>query len=872
MNSIGWSERDTSVAQRFATVAGAVPDGIAIRSPARSLTYAELNSRANAVGHIVKTASDGPEPLIAVLVSGSVAAIEAMLGVLKAGAGYLVIDPSQPEARSRLLVAAAQPVALLTDATLHAAADRIADDLPILTVPETGDAVRHADLVVPVEAERLAAVYYTSGSSGEPKGIEWDQRFVLHQGQRQAEVLGLSPRDRYSHTLPEAYAASAIDIYAPLLNGCALCTFDINESGLQSLGSWLSEARITVFHPSVSVFRRFTAHLEEALSLPDLEWVIVGGDTLYRSDIQQFFDRVDSDAAVISRLAQTEVGPLAELIVRNDTDLRNDVVPVGPAVADKEVWAQDQYGERLGSNEIGELLVCSRFLARGYRNSPDATRQAFTESADGRTVFASGDIGRVRADGTIERHGRTDRQVKIRGHRVEMDEVERALVSMSMVRQAAVVAVEEASQEKNLAAFLVWQPGEDAAVSDARAGLAETLPLHMVPRYFNVLDELPVTDRGKVDRKSLELDRSTELTPSERPPAPSDPLEEQILRIWERCFDLTGIDTRDNFFELGGDSLIALEISLEIARTMDDEVPVALLIEAPTVEQLAARLGAGTAQRLTSVVPIQPHGSKPPFFCVPPAGRTALVFRELAHHLGSEQPFLSFAHAGLDPMSEPDPTVEAMAARYLTDLRSVQPAGPYRIGGMCFGGLVAFEMASRLLAQGEEVALLAILDTRLPPGQKASPQLQTLPQIWRRRTRRYLRRAWYLALRATHPVRHGYVLYNVRRTVSRALSVQDDTPKPAPAYVLQYAQQTMRSHRHARDSYQPSAYPRTVDLFVTTGSDGDDEMLEAWSATVDQALSTHEIPGVHDPSGDAFIREPHVKELARQLREVIDAS
>jgi thioesterase domain-containing protein/acyl carrier protein len=364
-------------------------------------------------------------------------------------------------------------------------------------------------------------------------------------------------------------------------------------------------------------------------------------------------------------------------------------------------------------------------------NRPETTAEKFVADpfslVPGARMYNTGDLARYLASGEIEFAGRTDDQVKIRGYRVELEEIEAVLGAQPGVREVVVAARENASGEKSLVAYVVPSREQVPTASELRSFLKQKLPHYMVPSAFVLLEAMPKTPNGKVDKRGLPAPKATDFAETQEYVAPTNELEIQLTGIWETVLDKKPIGIRDNFFELGGHSLLAARLMHRIEQAMGRRLPLAALLQAPTVEQLSGLLRQEKySESWSSLVAIQAEGSQPPFFCVHGVGGNVVGFRDLARHLGANQPFYALQPQGLDGKRECLTSIPEMAKRYIQEIKRIQPEGPYRIGGYSFGGLVAYEMAQMLEAQGEEMALLALFDTYPGKMQSRGSQLKNL--------------------------------------------------------------------------------------------------------------------------------------------------
>ncbi len=399
-------------------------------------------------------------------------------------------------------------------------------------------------------------------------------------------------------------------------------------------------------------------------------------------------------------------------------------LPIGRPIANTQIYLLDSQKQPVPIGVIGEIYIGGVSLARGYLNRKDLTDEKFIpdpfSNKHGARLYKTGDLARYLPDGNIEFLGRIDNQVKIRGFRIELGEIEAALAQHPGVRETVVIVREDIQSDKRLVAYLV----PDQALptnSSLRHFLKQKLPDYMIPSAFVVLDAIPLTPNGKVDRRALPAPDSSPSDSTSFVP-PRDTFEQQLQRIWSEVLQLTAVGIRDNFFELGGHSLLAVRLMAIIQQQFGLNLPLATLFSSPTIEQLASRLRQlPDSQPSSPLVAIQKNGSKRPFFCVPGIGGNVIYLYELAHHLGSEQPFYGLQAKGLDGESEPFTQLSDIAAYYIEAIQTVQPRGPYLLGGHSFGGIVAFEMATQLQKQGHEVALVAIIDAVAPIlGNKAN--------------------------------------------------------------------------------------------------------------------------------------------------------
>ena len=432
-------------------------------------------------------------------------------------------------------------------------------------------------------------------------------------------------------------------------------------------------------------------------------------------------------------------------------------MPVGSPVEDTEILLLDSAGAPTAV--VGEIAICSPYVALGYWRQPELTQSRFLPAAErGRKrIYRTGDIGRFRLDGTLEFVGRTDHQVKIRGFRIELGEIETVLAAHPDVREVVVVAHAETPGDKRLVAYLVPRASSVPTASELRAFVRQQLPEYMVPAAFVTLAALPLTPTSKIDRLALPVPESVRTDTHSAMVTRRDALDLQLTQIWETVLGITPIGLQENFFDLGGHSLLAVQLFDYIERLCGKKLPLATLFQAPTIEHLAHVLRQDDwVAPWSSLVAIQPGGSKPPLFCVHAHGGDVLFYRDLATYLGADQPFYALQAQGLDGTRPRHTSIPEMARHYVQEIRTLQLAGPYFLGGFCMGARIAFEMAQQLQAQGQDVALLALLDAYAPGFRSTLPQRFAQPYEVMLRLQRLWHHLWNLTLLDAHK-RRAYI-------------------------------------------------------------------------------------------------------------------
>ncbi|QDV33137.1 amino acid adenylation domain-containing protein [Tautonia plasticadhaerens] len=697
---IGWTP------SLFRRRAGRGPGLVAVEGPSGSVSYGDLDRVTDRWASVLSGEGVGPGVLVALTMPRSVEAVAAMLAVMKAGGAFLPIDPDYPTARvAFLLKDSASPVVLSTDS--------LAPGLPVtgarvLTIREIDRGSDDPGTAPPPEGDPGDPAYaiYTSGSTGRPKAALISHRGIGPLARSQAEAFGIGPGTRVLQFASLGFDASISEILVTLLSGGTVC---------------VSEASGLVPGPALSgTLRRRSIHVATlpptVLGLlpegpyPDLRTLVVAGEACPAG----LASRWSVGRKFINAYGPTEATVCVSLHVCPGG--AQPAPPIGRPLPHVEALVLDEAGDPVPDETPGELAIGGPGLALGYLHRPGLTAERFpphpTATDPETRVYRTGDRVIRRADGVLEFLGRVDDQVKIRGVRIEPGEVRGAIEAIEGVRAAAVLAEGE-GRDRHLAAFVVPGRGSGLSVDRIREDLRDRLPIHLLPPRITLVDRLPTTPHGKLDRAALAgLDprrvQGTSTAPPRTPPRDAPELE--VARAWEELFGReVGVD--DDFFALGGDSLSAMDLLARIARRCGEALPIAALLDDPTVAGLASALAERRGPGGWSpLVPIRAEGSRHPLYCVHPGGGNVLCYVELARALGPAQPLFGLQAPGVDEGRAPLTSVEAMADEYLDAIRSARPSGPIRLCGWSFGGVVAFEMARKLAEEGRPVDRLVLLD------------------------------------------------------------------------------------------------------------------------------------------------------------------
>ena len=702
----------SSIGERLAHAASRAGERLAIVERDAQLTYAGLDARANAIAARIHLARAGPG-FVALLFEAKIPAIAALFGASRAARAYVPLDAGDPDGRLRLIVGDSEPEVLLTERRLMERARALVPArCTVLAIEDIG---ARAPLPEPraVADDALANLYYTSGSTGEPKGVAQTQRNVLYFADAYARTLGIGETDRVSLLYTLSFSASMMDIFGALFNGATLCAYDVRRDGVATLGAWLDRERVSVLHAVPTVFRGLLAE-RGGRKLEHLRAIDLGGETVYQSDVELFQRHTRPECILINHLAATESNVIAQYVVGHATSPHADgILPVGRSPAGVTVHVVGPDGSPARPGEVGDLVVASEYLSPGYWRRPELNAAAFSEGAgDARTRrYRTGDTGRIDAEGNLHFLGRKGNRIKIRGQSIDLSEVEAALAACPGVVECAVVAGHDGAEEPDrLAAHLVIAEGVARDPRAIRRSLAGRLPSYMLPSAFAFADALPRTATGKIDRGALAAIPRTD--PARTPDPPRDDVERAVAAMFADLTRATPIGRDDDFFLLGGDSLSLFELQ---SRVLDRfGVAVTRFYEDATVAGIAARIrrarGSDAGEATSVLIAIKDSGSAPPLCIVHGRLGQPFVSPHFLSLLGEELPVWAFQARGLDGREPPNPTIEAMADDYLAEMRKRRPHGPYFLAALCAGALIANAMARALREAGETVLPLLLFD------------------------------------------------------------------------------------------------------------------------------------------------------------------
>ncbi|NJC70660.1 amino acid adenylation domain-containing protein [Planosporangium thailandense] len=705
-----------TIPELFTAQARLTPEATAVRASEATLTYRELDRRADGLADRLRRLGVRAETPVAVLQERSAGLVVSLLGILKAGGAYVPLDPRYPDDRLRDIVADTGAPVVLVDSANRQAAVRALPGRRVLTVEEPADpreaVAAGGHPVTRGHPGHLAYVMYTSGSTGTPKGVGVSHRDVTSLVFDRS--FDTAAHGRVMLHSPVAFDASTYEIWVPLLRGGELVIAPPGALDLAVLGAFIAEHAVTAAWLTSGLFQLLVAEAPESLAGVAEVWA--GGDVVPPNAVRRLL-RQCPQTTVVNGYGPTETTVFALRHRVSSADTVTDPVPIGRPLDNMRVYLLDHALRPVPDGVAGELYIGGAGVARGYVGEPGLTAQRFVADpfgpAGGR-MYRTGDLARRTGRGEVEFLGRTDDQVKIRGFRIEPGEVEAAIAGHPAVAQALVMVRDDGVTGKCLVAYVVPAPGAGSPdLADLRREVAGTVPSYAVPAAFVVLDQLPLTPVGKVDRRALPVPDRAAVSGHA---APETSEQEVLCGLFAAALGVPSVGIHDSFFELGGNSLTAAGLMHQVRSAMGTDLTVRHLYEAPTVAGVAARLGADRPAEgaLAVLFPLRGEGDRAPIFCVHPGAGLSWMYSGLLPQLTGHPVYGLQARGLTDPDALPD-TVREMAADYVEEIRKVRPAGPYHLLGWSFGGLVAHAMATRLEQAGERVELLAMVDAYPKP-------------------------------------------------------------------------------------------------------------------------------------------------------------
>lgn len=863
--------RELCVHQLIEQQATKTPAAVAVSFRNERLTYQELNSRANQLAHRLRDLGVGPETLVAILMKNSLEMVVALLGVLKAGGAYVPLDPSHPRDRLSAVLAEANVSVVLTLAHFR---DTLARDVEIATICLDRDVIdaKVENLTCTTQPDNLAYVIYTSGSTGKPKGAMIPHRGLVNYLNWCARYYSVAEGQGAPVHSPLGFDLTVTSLFAPLLAGRTIELLP-EENVVEGLGQLLRANR------DFSLVKITPAHLELLRhyfadgTAPGTRAFIIGGEALFNEQIS-FWQQHAPNVRLINEYGPTET-VVGCCIYESPAEPNNSgAVSIGRPIANAQLYLLDHELQPVPTGVTGELYIGGAGLARGYLKQPAITAEKFLPhpfaTEPGQRLYRTGDLARFLPDGNLEYLGRVDNQVKIRGFRIELGEIESVLAQYPAVQETVVTVREDVPGDKRLVAYVTLATDQSTAITELRLYLKDKLPSYMVPSAVVVLDALPLTTNGKIDHQALPAPDDTRTRLQNNFIAPRNLLELKLAEMWEEILNVRPIGLTDNFFDAGGHSILGLRLMARIQKEFDLDLPLATLFEGGTVEHLAAIIRQRTVTKQTHLARLEKGGSGLPIFFMHPIGGGIVCYARLARRLGADRPVYALAAYEVD---DPHEKLETMAAAYIEEMLAVQPHGPYLLGGWSFGAFVALEVARQLSGRGEEIGLLAILDSEAPGLADQWPESEPVdeddPVVLVRQLEILANRKDRLPINEEHlrQLKPDEQLLYIMDLAKEAHIM----PQELNLVQVKRSIRNLKTRVHAGRNYLPPVYHGKVTLFRCSNvipryqSFLETDPTWGWRNISSLPVDVRIVPGAHE----TMVVEPDVQVLAAGLKACI---
>ncbi len=835
--------KDKVIQELFEEQADKTPNNVAVVYNKDILTYKELNENANRIARLLRSKGIKQNEIVGIMIEGSTEMLVGILGILKAGAAYLPIDPKYPIDRIAYMMEDSKTGILLTD---FQPKDMQDENIEILLLKDEelykGDGSNLEMINTPRD---MAYVIYTSGSTGKPKGVMIEHSSLINLSKWHIDYYKVTEKDNSTKYAGFGFDASVWEIFPYIITGAAIHIIDEEiKLDIEKLNEYYNENDITISFLPTQICEQFMKQDNKSL-----RYLLAGGDKL------RYFE--GKNYKIVNNY-----GPTENTVVTTsfEVDKAYDNIPIGKPIANTQIYILDNESRLQPIGVPGELCISGESLSRGYLNREELTSEKFIEHpfAEGQRLYQTGDLARWLSDGNIEFLGRIDAQVKIRGYRIELGEIEARILSYEGIEEAIVVDRQEESGNSYLCAYI--SSTRELAIAELRSYLAMELPEYMIPAYFIQLDKLPLTANGKVDRKALpEPDGS--ITTGTEYVAPSNEIEEKLQEIWSEVLGIEKIGVNDSFFELGGHSLKAINVASKIHRELNVSIPLRELFKTPTIKGLAKYIEVSSKSVLTNEnrILLLREGTEITrnLFLVHDGSGDISGYLELSNKLDNTLNCWGIK-AGIEGRFAPyNTTIEALAKDYISNIKAIQPKGPYLLGGWSMGGTIAYEIAKQLENDDEEVEALVLIDAYPPESEVRMtwPQIslegeKTLTSILINSSKAIeeiakadgIDKIWDII--AEHIKESGFELERAKLILPGAIGQLIPEQEQKDAKTFLYRLNLIRTLLSANDIYTSKECIK-ASVYLVKASKSTALDIEGWSPISENPLQVSEIDGDH---------------------------
>ncbi len=848
----------------------AQPDKIAlITQNGQRISYAELDARSSLIARNLINKGFKPGDLAAIFLDRNEDLIFSLLAVMKAGGAYIPLDPVYPNDRIRYILNDSNAGFLICHK--DDAATLLGENTKHVDINELLLEAEKSTVLPKPNAKAIAYIIYTSGSTGNPKGVVISHKNLINFLYSMQKKPGIQEQDKMLGLTTISFDIAGLEIYLPLMSGATLVLAGADQMlDPDQIAMLIDKENITMMQATPVSWQMLILSGWEGKQ--DLK-ALAGGEALSSDLAYKLCGKCQS---LWNMYGPTETTIWSTTVEVNNLLKEGSNESIGYPIDNTQVYVVNECMSLQPIETAGELLIGGLGVGKGYFNNKELSRSVFLPDPftheDGAMVYKTGDLVKMHANGNLEFLNRMDNQVKIRGFRIELDEIEACILKSTFVEQCVVIVREDVPGNKYIAAYLK-EKNTKTDIKKLRKDLMQQLPDYMLPASFSIVDEIPLTPNGKIDRKRLpKPEQSADLFVSDREIVlPQTKLQRKLLDIWQALLPHVQLSIEDDFFTIGGHSLMAVQMMNKIEETFGQRLPLAVLFSDSSIEKLSKHLSCKEEQTWRSLVAIKPKGNKTPLFVVHGAGLNLLLYKSLSTHLDPEQPVYGLQAKGLDGKTKPLETMEEIAAHYISEIKTVQAEGPYLLAGYSLGGIIAYEMSCQLLKNHEKVAFTGLFDT-------VAYTSDNYLNPWRKKLRRLKIRvnqaafAFWLLIRDPDKKQViGWKIKSVHRMIANIKSNRkykkafiDGDKEKLQDYVLSVHE----ANNRAGDNYVLRPCPIKIFLFKAKRKTFyiEDFKTYSWDKYAQKGVKIFDIPGEHS----AIFAPPNDYDFARILQSCID--
>lgn len=845
--------KDTCITELIEKNAMLYPDKVAINFQNSTLTYTELVSKTNQLANYLIKQGIGPGNMVALAVDRSERMVIALLAILKTGAAYLPLDPDYPKKRIEYIISDAQVQALITSKKYQGYLDTSAQVFILEDALVEAQNYSDKNFKTAADGESVAYLLYTSGSTGNPKGVLIERHSLLNLLLSMQKEPGIKYWDKFLAVTTISFDIAGLELFLPLISGSLLllASNDAARDGRMLL-DLVKKNGVTMMQGTPATYKLM---IEAGWNEPLPVKVLCGGEAFPSNLATALSDR---SASVWNMYGPTEttIWSMVERLYGNENN-----ITIGKPIDNTQVYILDEQFRLLPEGAVGEIFIAGDGVARGYYKLADQTASRFVSNpfseVKGDKMYRTGDLGRFVDNGKIQCLGRKDQQVKVRGYRIELGEIEHLLLQQKSIKESAVIA-----HNDRLIAYLVTESNPDT--SAWKQALREFLPPYMVPSEFVVLEKMPLTPNGKIDKLALPKSNKQTEVALEEFIAPRTDTEKLVAKIWCEVLELKEISITSDFFEVGGHSLITIQIINKLEKETGKRIPLAWIFENTTIERFSRMIDSENKPfTWDTLVPLKATGTKVPIYLVHGYDLNILPFTCLARNMEDDQPVYGVQAMGLSGQSEPYDNMIDLAAHYVKEIILSNPKGPYAIVGYSFGGVIAFEIAQQLKAMGKEVSMLAMFDSYAENLDYYSPKTQRLANKLRRQVPKfsYIVKSFFKRPITTLVYQYEWFTRRLNQVLKKVKTVELTTEQ-------QQIQEIMWKYERAYLSYNIQKFDGEIHLFRVSERLYwlEDPETMGWKPYVNEQVVVHPVPGDHK----TFLLPPNDQNFAKILQKVLN--